>query len=530
MILSSMFKKLITSFVLFAVFLTNMVLPTVASAQEWWAPTYEEFNTKVNDPSIPDSEIFGERYTHAQVWWVVYSLIALAFGTSTMSCAADASSQGNDLDIFEQCVENSTQASSGGDWGILALAEMTDQILYRSQPASGINYTASILNKLGVQTANAQEGGFGFNSLQPLQGIWAVSRNAAYALMTLAVIGLAFMIMFRTKISPQASVTVQSAIPRIIVGLLLITFSFAIAGFVIDLAYVIQGVIAALFSQSNLVEAEGANAVYLFNRMNDVTTGFMAYGMIIVIIFLVLGAAATVIGGLATGGAAAVPIMIASMIVLLVVLLLFLIAVLKVFWLMLRTYVMILFHIIALPFAALGYVALPSGNSFMQLLKSLVGHVSVFVTISVVVMLSHLIFWNMSTWSSVGCQGCITESITNPYQSSIGTFGGTLGVPAFSSVDTAAISVFIGLVILLMAPSVANNVRSMISTGRPAREGFSLMGAGAAATVGGLVGGAVGSGVSRVGGTRIEASVNRWLGKDKAGETSGSGVTKPPVA
>jgi hypothetical protein len=62
-------------------------------------------------------------------------------------------------------------------------------------------------------------------------------------------------------------------------------------------------------------------------------------------------------------------------------------------------------------------------------------------------------------------------------------------MPGFGSTDMSSIAIFVGLVILLMAPSVANDIRSLISTGRPSREGLGLIGAG---LVGGVVGGITG--------------------------------------
>jgi len=54
------------------------------------------------------------------------------------------------------------------------------------------------------------------------------------------------MIMLRVKISPQAVVTVQSAIPKLITTLILVTFSYAIAGLVIDLCNLVEALVVAL--------------------------------------------------------------------------------------------------------------------------------------------------------------------------------------------------------------------------------------------------------------------------------------------
>jgi hypothetical protein len=526
MILLSMYKKILTAFVLAALLAQSLAIPTVALAQaKWWAPTQADFNTNVN--AAPPGEIFGERYTHAQVWWIIYSVINFTLGASTTDCAAngaavggtDPGSAATKWTTYTNCLKGTGEipsefTSQQRDWGIFALASMSDQMLY-TKPISGIKYVEYVAqNIVGVPEANAQQPGFGFNTLQPLQSIWAASRNAAYGLMTLAVVILAFMIMFRMRISPQASVTVMSAIPRIIIGLLLITFSYEIAGFLVDLAYVVQGIIAFLVANSGL--RMDNDVIDLFNMMNNVSWGIVSFGIVVVGITLVL---AVVIGGLLSGPTGGLSV-IASIVIVVLVLILFVIALVKVFWLLLKSYVMVIFHIIALPFAALGYVASPTGNMFLQVLRSLAGHVSVFVTISVVVMFAHIIFWNMAGgFLGVGLLNIIAGArLFNPYVSETGVLGDTIGLPSFWGVNTANIAMFVGLVVLLMANSVANNIKSLITTGRPdPRGGGGLIGAGLA---GGIAGG-ISGGIMRGGQNLVGGYVGR-VGSDWWSKTAGS--------
>jgi hypothetical protein len=53
-------------------------------------------------------------------------------------------------------------------------------------------------------------------------------------------IAIGFMVMLRKKIDPKTVVTVQNALPRIVVALLLITFSYAIVGIMIDAMYLVM--------------------------------------------------------------------------------------------------------------------------------------------------------------------------------------------------------------------------------------------------------------------------------------------------
>ncbi len=109
--------------------------------------------------------------------------------------------------------------------------------VYANPPASGVYYAYDVLHRLGAAPAYAQ--GVGFTGLQPILPIWKAFRNVTYVLFTLIFVGIGLAIMFRVKISPQAVITIENALPKIIGALILVTFSYAIAGFLIDLMYVL---------------------------------------------------------------------------------------------------------------------------------------------------------------------------------------------------------------------------------------------------------------------------------------------------
>jgi len=73
---------------------------------------------------------------------------------------------------------------------------------------------------------------------------------------------MAFMIMFRVRISPQTVITVQSALPKIIFTLILITFSYAIAGFLIDLMYVVIGIFSFIVTQGGIFDGSATDLFY----------------------------------------------------------------------------------------------------------------------------------------------------------------------------------------------------------------------------------------------------------------------------
>ena len=131
-----------------------------------------------------------------------------------------------------------------GDWyftgGMLGTTGKFIASIFTSPPASGIYYASDILHRLGATPAYAANG-IGFAGLEPILPIWKAFRNVAYTIFALAMLVVGMMIMFRMKISPQAVLTLENALPRMIGVLVLITFSYAIAGFMIDLMYVVIG-------------------------------------------------------------------------------------------------------------------------------------------------------------------------------------------------------------------------------------------------------------------------------------------------
>lgn len=79
-----------------------------------------------------------------------------------------------------------------------------------------------------------------------IDSLWSVTRNIAYIGFVLVMIIVGFMIMFRSKVGGQTVVTIGNAIPKVVVGLVLVTFSFAIAGLILDISGILMRVIAGI--------------------------------------------------------------------------------------------------------------------------------------------------------------------------------------------------------------------------------------------------------------------------------------------
>ena len=90
--------------------------------------------------------------------------------------------------------------------------------------------------------------GFGFAAIRPYANLWKIFRDVAYMFLVIVLVAIGFMIMFRMKMNPQTVISIENALPRIVVALILVTFSFAIAGLLIDLMYVVIVLIISLLS------------------------------------------------------------------------------------------------------------------------------------------------------------------------------------------------------------------------------------------------------------------------------------------
>lgn len=128
---------------------------------------------------------------------------------------------------------------------------------------SYINYLSQNFHANGVSrtyaATNPNEVGIGAQGLDPILSIWIGFRNIAYLMIVVVFIVVGLGIMLRIKIDPRTVMTLQNQIPKIIVGLLLITFSYAIAGLLIDLTYVLTfvflNVIAAAVGGTNVTNS-----------------------------------------------------------------------------------------------------------------------------------------------------------------------------------------------------------------------------------------------------------------------------------
>lgn len=262
-------KKLLlvflSSLVIFVSVVPNFLLvkaspaPSTSDTETWYNQSFANWYGKVYDGSNP-SEIFGERYTAAQVQWIIYGIwsflingvtgpqnaaavacLMKSFGSSQLdlTCIPNPTSQGNN--VILSLPQDKPVASKQSLWGEV----------FADRPMSGITYVKERIRNFSlIPVAHAAPTvGFGYNALEPIRGMWTVVANISFGFFVIVAVVFAFMIMFRVKLNPQTVITVQSAIPKIVFSMILAYFSYAIAGFMIDFMYVIIGLISIIGSQ-----------------------------------------------------------------------------------------------------------------------------------------------------------------------------------------------------------------------------------------------------------------------------------------
>ncbi len=168
--------------------------------------------------------------------------------------------------IGEGCTNNPSDADKNFNNSLFGYATNLITLPYTAPVASGLYWVRSGLENAGlVPSAYAAEG-IGFASIKGYAKIWSVFRNVTYLFLVLIIVIIGFMIMFRMKLNPQTVISIESALPKIVIALLLITFSFPIAGFLIDGMYVIMSIGIAILSQSNVGNLNPGNMITLQNK------------------------------------------------------------------------------------------------------------------------------------------------------------------------------------------------------------------------------------------------------------------------
>jgi hypothetical protein len=269
-------------------------------------------------------------------------------------------------------------------------------MVYENPVASSTEFIADLKENIGLpfgaQKAYAQ--GLGFSSLRPVLELWRLFRNLAYFFFVVIAIIISFLIMFRSKIGGQTAVTVQQALPKIVISLILVTFSYAIAGLMIDLMYLVMyliiGIFRGVFPNGQIDAGGGPQALADIAFKNDIFTNGIrltsvagdiatSMGTIVNNILNNLGWSTATAGVVSFG---------AGIIFLLVLIVAIIVSLFRVFFELLKAYLGIFFSVIFAPIQLL-IGALPGQNTFGTWLKGLIENLLVFPTLVLLIFIAY---------------------------------------------------------------------------------------------------------------------------------------------
>ncbi len=171
--------------------------------------------------------------------------------------------------IGEACTDNPEDGDRDFDKSTFGFITKLIVTPLANPPASGVFWAYDGLQSAGFIPKTYAAEGVGFAAIKPFANIWKIFRDLSYMLLVMVLIAIGFMIMFRMKMNPQTVISVENALPRIIVALILITFSFAIAGFLIDIMYISIGLITSLFIKDP-AQATTFKNEYMLSQLTDI--------------------------------------------------------------------------------------------------------------------------------------------------------------------------------------------------------------------------------------------------------------------
>jgi hypothetical protein len=499
-----MLKRIIFTLLSFVILSVSVFTP-VAHAQVGPGPWYDQglydWYAKVYDPNISSEEqIFGERYTAAQVDWIIWSLltwpVTKLIGPEGVSCVLKLIAT-KTLDISGCAGALITEVDEEATLRPPPDNESLASKVFADRPFSGVTYFKNAARKLKL-VPEAQAQGFGFaGALDPFVEMWRIVRDLSYGVFVIATIIMAFMIMFRFKISPQTVISLQSAIPKLFIALLLVTFSYAIAGLFVDLMYVAIGIVSLVGAQFFNTLADGPlNPGLLPPLVFDFLTTGVANGGISTILllylvmsiialffvlFMMVGLGFSILSGIVVIGLSMITGGIFLLIALALLLILFIIGTIVVMWMSIKllfTLVKAFAHIILLtifaPFYIVAGLFIPS-LGFGKWARQLIANLAVFVVATTLIMLAYIFIFIAIEISLAPLKAGIgllflNVALGSTFTSILTGSGTTPGWPPLltgvGEGHLALLMLVISFALFFMIPKAADLVKSVI-TGRP---------------------------------------------------------------
>lgn len=276
--------------------------------------------------------------------------------------------------------------------GILSEIKKGILFTFSNKPASTDTYISSIKNNLAqkriIPQSYAADQGVGFSTFGGLITIWKAFRNLAYLVFIFIFVMYGFMMIFRIKIDPKTVISIEAALPKLITTLLVISFSYAIVGFMVDIMYVSLDLIANFFVGTGLIKNTVANAttgtnLYYQNSMiaggklgiipSFLHTTFLQIVGSSSVLQVLLGDSSigfvSFLSGIVSGAF--------GFIIAVFIFFAMIFVYLKLFWELLMTYISIVTSLIFSPILLLGNV-MPGNDALGSWLRNLTGNLAVY--------------------------------------------------------------------------------------------------------------------------------------------------------
>lgn len=183
--------------------------------------------------------------------YVNYTVLSIL---STIGCVLAGTSLIPNQECLDYDSSGNIISATTNNGGAIGGATYLLATLYTTQPLSTSEYLADLNQQLSpVQSANAQSvAGAGNGVIQPVLKLWQIMRNIAYIAFIVVFVVVGLMIMFRQKLNPQTTITAQAALPGLIVGLILVTFSYFISALLIDTSFVGMKLVGGVFASTGM--------------------------------------------------------------------------------------------------------------------------------------------------------------------------------------------------------------------------------------------------------------------------------------
>lgn len=453
-------RKITALFLIFALFFTSFLfLPLEAKADD--IPTWEEF-----EANLLNSDYTKEDADSMSVWHIMLTLLISIFGPLNKEPAA-----------------NNQSSSLGPRGGALGNCAYFISQMVNYPPVRTNEYLADLGSNLGLSLKKpAYAQGLGWQALKPVLRVWKAFRNLAYLAFVVIFLALGFMIMFRTKLDHQTVISFENALPKIIITLLLITFSYAIAGLMIDLIYIFIYLLIGVLTLNGLII--GDSSIPLNKILNENPWTFIFdpnhYNLFIqgpgeAIQNLISGITASWFSQNNAGEAIGFLFKLVFGAVLLI-------KVFTLFFSLLMAYLGIILSVVFSPITLL-FNALPGSQSFSNWIKSLFANIIVFPAVAMLFLLAAIL---IGPKQDGACGSFYNPWCVNPeigYFSEAQKEGGQVWLPPMLSLGNEAgvggdVNAFQGLLAfgaIMFAPSLITQIKKMLKV-EPTGFGGAIVG------------------------------------------------------